>query len=47
MKLNSRFEIHPTEEQQHHTLERWTSICRQQYNSALLDKQRYYQQKKT
>ncbi|WP_242274345.1 helix-turn-helix domain-containing protein [Bacillus cereus group sp. BfR-BA-01310] len=45
MKLNSRFEIHPTEEQQH-TLERWISICRQQYNSALLDKQRYYKQNK-
>ncbi|MCW9133565.1 helix-turn-helix domain-containing protein [Bacillus paramycoides] len=43
MKLNSRFEIHPTEEQQH-TLERWISICRKQYNSALLDKQRYYKQ---
>ncbi|MGN4426252.1 helix-turn-helix domain-containing protein [Bacillus cereus group sp. MYBK30-1] len=45
MKLNYRFEIHPTEEQQH-TLERWISICRQQYNSALLDKQRYYKQNK-
>ncbi|MED1568479.1 helix-turn-helix domain-containing protein [Bacillus paramycoides] len=45
MKLNSRFEIHPTEEQQL-TLERWISICRQQYNSALLDKQRYYKQKR-
>ncbi|EOO24661.1 hypothetical protein IIU_06655 [Bacillus cereus VD133] len=45
MKLNYRFEIYPTGEQQH-TLERWISICRQQYNSALLDKQRYYKQKR-
>lgn len=45
MKLNYRFEIYPTIEQQH-TLERWISICRQQYNSALLDKQRYYKQNK-
>ncbi|MED2737047.1 transposase [Bacillus toyonensis] len=45
MLLNYKFEIYPTEEQQH-TLERWINICRQQYNSALLDKQRYYKQNK-
>ncbi|MED2737335.1 transposase [Bacillus toyonensis] len=45
MLLNYKFEIYPTEEQQH-TLERWINICRQQYNSALLDKQRYYKKNK-
>ncbi|WP_088361908.1 RNA-guided endonuclease InsQ/TnpB family protein [Bacillus cereus] len=45
MLLNYKFEIYPTEEQQH-TLVRWINICRQQYNSAILDKQRYYKQHK-
>lgn len=45
MLLNYKFEIYPTEEQVT-TLERWISICRMQYNSALLDKQRTYKQEK-
>ncbi|WP_273854246.1 helix-turn-helix domain-containing protein, partial [Guptibacillus spartinae] len=39
--LNYLFEIFPTEEQSN-TLHRWIDICRLQYNSALLDKERYY-----
>ncbi|AXF56368.1 RNA-guided endonuclease InsQ/TnpB family protein [Salicibibacter kimchii] len=34
-------------EEQLQTMDRWLSICRQQYNSALLDKQRFYQKNKT
>ncbi|MEH7237116.1 RNA-guided endonuclease InsQ/TnpB family protein [Bacillus sp. JJ1562] len=41
MLLNYKFEIYPTEDQKV-TFERWISICRMQYNSALLDKQRIY-----
>jgi len=39
--LNYKFEIYPSEEQKE-TLEKWLSICRHQYNSALLDKQNHY-----
>ena len=45
MLLNYRYEIYPTEEQVA-TLDRWISICRMQYNSALLDKQRIYKNEK-
>ncbi|MCM3789021.1 RNA-guided endonuclease TnpB family protein [Domibacillus indicus] len=45
MMLNYRFEIFPTEEQKS-TLHSWVNLCRQQYNSALLDKQRAYQKNK-
>jgi putative transposase len=45
MLLNYKFEIYPTEDQAI-TLERWMSICRMQYNSALLDKQRIYKNEK-
>jgi putative transposase len=45
MLLNYKFEIYPTEEQKT-ILGQWISICRMQYNSALLDKQRIYQQEK-
>ena len=40
--LNYLFEIFPTEEQSN-TLHKWVDICRQQYNSALLDKERFYE----
>jgi putative transposase len=43
--LNQKYEIFPTEEQKE-TLERWINICRQTYNSALLDKERKYKQLK-
>jgi len=39
--LNYKFEIYPSEKQKE-TLEKWLSICRHQYNSALLDKQSHY-----
>ncbi|WP_369335198.1 helix-turn-helix domain-containing protein [Domibacillus sp. 8LH] len=42
MMLNYRFEIFLNEEQKS-TLHSWINLCRQQYNSALLDKQRAYQ----
>ncbi|WNS78190.1 transposase [Domibacillus sp. DTU_2020_1001157_1_SI_ALB_TIR_016] len=45
MMLNYRFEIFPNEEQKS-TLHSWVNLCRQQYNSALLDKQRAYQKNK-
>lgn len=45
MLLNFKFEIFPIEEQKN-ILERWISICRMQYNSALLDKQRIYEKEK-
>ncbi|WP_078548296.1 helix-turn-helix domain-containing protein [Litchfieldia alkalitelluris] len=41
MLLNYKYEIFPTEEQAK-TLDKWISICRMHYNSALLDKQRLY-----
>ena len=41
MFLNYKYEIFPTDKQSE-TLDSWISICRQQYNSALLDKQNYY-----
>ncbi|MCD8511146.1 MAG: helix-turn-helix domain-containing protein [Bacillus sp. (in: Bacteria)] len=41
MLLNYKYEIYPNEEQVQR-LESWISICRQQYNSAILDKQNYY-----
>ena len=45
MLLNYKFEIYPTIEQQE-KLNSWISICRQQYNSALLDKSNAYKNKK-
>lgn len=45
MLLNYKFEIYPTEEQIE-KLNKWISICRMQYNSALLDKQRIYKNEK-
>jgi putative transposase len=45
MILHYKYEIDPTEEQQA-ILNRWINICRQTYNSALLDKSRAYHQKK-
>jgi putative transposase len=45
MLLNYKFGIFPTEDQAV-TLDRWISICRMQYNSALLDKQRIYKNEK-
>src|SRR5699024_5302314 len=45
-RMNYKYEMFPNEEQMQ-TLDRWLSICRQQYNSALLDKQRFYQKNKT
>lgn len=41
MLLNYRYEIFPNEEQDK-TLHRWVNLCCQQYNSALLDKQRAF-----
>ncbi|MEM1505581.1 helix-turn-helix domain-containing protein [Domibacillus sp. 8LH] len=43
--LNYRFEIFPNEEQKS-TLHSWVNLCRQRYNSALLDKQRAYPENK-
>lgn len=45
MMLNYRFEIFPNEEQKSN-LPSWVNLCRQQYNFALLDKQRAYQKNK-
>ncbi|WP_343032912.1 helix-turn-helix domain-containing protein [Virgibacillus doumboii] len=45
MILNYKYEIYPTEKQTQ-MLHSWISICRQQYNAALLDKQRFYKQYK-
>ncbi|MCI2255803.1 helix-turn-helix domain-containing protein [Domibacillus sp. PGB-M46] len=45
MMLNYRFEIFPNEEQKS-TLHSWVNLYHQQYNSALLDKQRAYQKNK-
>ncbi len=45
MILNYKYEIYPTEGQKK-ILIRWINICRQTYNSALLDKQRYYKKHK-
>jgi putative transposase len=45
MILHYKYEIDPTEEQQA-ILNQWINICRQTYNSALLDKSKTYQQKK-
>jgi putative transposase len=42
---NLKFAIYPTNEQSE-CLERWIAICRQVYNSALLDRSRYYKQHK-
>src|SRR5699024_2262189 len=46
VRMNYKYEMFPTERQTQ-TLDSWLSICRQQYNSALLDKQRFYQKNKT
>ncbi|QKY71574.1 transposase [Lentibacillus sp. CBA3610] len=46
MRMNYKYEMFPNEEQMQ-TLDSWLSICRQQYNSALLDKQRFYQKNQT
>jgi putative transposase len=40
---NYRYAIYPTAEQVA-KLESWIALCRQQYNSALLDRQQYYRQ---
>lgn len=45
MLLNHKYEIYPSDEQKEQ-LDRWLSYCRQTYNSALLDKQRKYEQSK-
>src|SRR5690625_662466 len=45
MMLNYKYEIHPTEEQIN-TLQSWLSLCRQTYNSALLDRKRRYEKYK-
>ena len=45
MMLNYKYEIHPTEEQIN-TLNGWLSLCRQTYNSALLDRKRRYEKYK-
>lgn len=45
MLLNYKYEIFPTSEQEE-ILTHWISLCRQTYNSALLDKQRVYKQQK-
>ncbi|WP_164668859.1 RNA-guided endonuclease InsQ/TnpB family protein [Virgibacillus doumboii] len=45
MILNYKYEIYPTE-RQIQLLDSWISICRQQYNSALFDKQHYYKKHK-
>lgn len=41
MLLNYKYEFFPTEEQKN-KLEQWINICRQQYNSAVLDKSNIY-----
>ncbi|QQK77306.1 helix-turn-helix domain-containing protein [Salicibibacter cibarius] len=46
VRMNYKYEMFPTEKQMQ-TMDRWLSICRQQYNSALLDKQRFYEKNKT
>ncbi|QKY68450.1 RNA-guided endonuclease TnpB family protein [Lentibacillus sp. CBA3610] len=46
VRMNYKYEMYPNEEQTQ-TLDSWLSICRQQYNSALLDKQRFYQKNQT
>ncbi|UJL46661.1 transposase [Virgibacillus sp. NKC19-16] len=46
VRMNYKYEMFPNEEQIQ-KLDSWLSICRQQYNSALLDKQRFYQQNKS
>lgn len=46
VRMNYKYEVFPNKEQIQ-TLDSWLSICRQQYNSALLDKQRFYQKNKT
>lgn len=43
--LNYYFEIFPNEKQKS-TMHSWINLCCQQYNSALLDKQRAYQKNK-
>lgn len=45
MLRNYKYEIYPTTEQID-ILERWINLCRQTYNSALLDKSRIYKQTK-
>lgn len=45
MILNYKYEIYPNEEQVE-TLGQWLDVCRQQYNSALLDKSNYYKKHK-
>ena len=45
MLLNYKYEIYPSEEQIQ-ILVRWINICRQTYNSALLDKNNLYKKKK-
>jgi putative transposase len=45
MLLNYKYEIFPTKEQIQ-TLVRWINICRQTYNSALLDKSNFYKKYK-
>ena len=45
MILNYKYEIFPSKEQVE-KLNSWINICRQQYNSALLDKERLYKQGK-
>ncbi|OZU90588.1 hypothetical protein CIL03_05460 [Virgibacillus indicus] len=45
MLLNQKYEIFPSNEQRE-TLDTWLSYCRQAYNSALLDKQRKYEETK-
>ncbi|WP_449355425.1 helix-turn-helix domain-containing protein [Virgibacillus natechei] len=37
MRMNYKYEMFPNDEQIQ-TMDSWLSICRQQYNSALLDK---------
>jgi len=43
MLTNYKYEMYPTKEQSD-KLNYWIDICRQQYNSALLDKQRHYKE---
>jgi putative transposase len=45
MLLNYKYEIFPTQEQME-LLTYWVNICRQQYNSALLDKNNVYKREK-
>ncbi|WP_370642471.1 RNA-guided endonuclease InsQ/TnpB family protein [Virgibacillus salidurans] len=46
VRMNYKYEMFPNEEQMQ-TMDSWLSICRHQYNSALLDKQRFYQKNKS